>query len=285
MNIIPDGKASPARTEESLTISETSRDVSHSTRCARSGQALNVAAVPLLNGCNVTLPLDMTKGLFASLNVYHDIASRSAALNMAIDEALLENATEPLIRFYTWDHPALSFGYFGKFADVENHAPQRDFARRWTGGGTVFHGDDLTYSIVIPATEPAFSESSRSIYEKIHGAIRAAFAVNGKSVELAEGRDAAQRAVPTNNCFANPVRADVLSNGRKIAGAAQRRTRRGLLQQGSIQGIQLANKFADQFASELCSKRCHKAVDEHLISRAHEIADRKYGTASWLQRR
>ena len=54
-------------------------------------------------------------------------------------------------------------------------------------------------------------------------------------------------------CFANPVRADVLSNGRKIAGAAQRRTRRGLLQQGSIQGVDLATKFADQFASELCS--------------------------------
>ena len=65
----------------------------------------------------------MTKGLFASLNVYHDIPSRSPALNMAIDEALLETAEIPTIRFYTWDHPALSFGYFGKFADVENHAP------------------------------------------------------------------------------------------------------------------------------------------------------------------
>jgi hypothetical protein len=37
------------------------RDVSRSTRCARSGQALNMAAAPLFNGCNVTLPLDMTK--------------------------------------------------------------------------------------------------------------------------------------------------------------------------------------------------------------------------------
>ena len=288
MTVIPDGKASPARTEESLTISETSRDVSRSTRCARSGQALNMAAAPLLNGCNVTLPLDMTKGLFASLNVYHDIASRSAALNMAIDEALLENATEPLIRFYTWDHPALSFGYFGKFADVENHAPKRDLARRWTGGGIVFHGDDLTYSIVIPATEPAFSESSRSIYEKIHGALRDALVSEGRDAVVAVVADRGSSVSDANyngHCFANPVRADVLSNGRKIAGAAQRRTRRGLLQQGSIQGIQLANKFADQFASELCSKRCHKAVDEHLISRAHEIADRKYGTASWLQRR
>ena len=59
----------PTEVEESLTISvldplvstEIFRDVSRSTRSARSGQALNMAAAPLLNGCNVTLPLDMTK--------------------------------------------------------------------------------------------------------------------------------------------------------------------------------------------------------------------------------
>ena len=49
---------------QSVTISEISRDVSRSTRCARSGQALNMAAVPLLNGCNVTLPLDMTNNSY-----------------------------------------------------------------------------------------------------------------------------------------------------------------------------------------------------------------------------
>src|SRR5712692_10614259 len=113
--------------------------------------------------------------IFGSLDVYHDESSRTAALNMAIDEALLENATEPLIRFYKWDHPALSFGYFGKFDDIASHAPQRDLVRRWTGGGIVFHGDDLTYAIVIPAADPAFAESSMSIYEKTHDAIRAAF--------------------------------------------------------------------------------------------------------------
>ena len=282
MTVIPSG------VEESPTISETSRDVSHSTRSARSGQALNMAAAPLFNGCNVTLPLDMTKGLFASLNVYRDIASRSAALNMAVDEALLETAEIPTIRFYTWDHPALSFGYFGKFADVENHASQRDLARRWTGGGIVFHGDDLTYSIVIPATEPAFSKSSRSIYERIHNALCDALVSEGRDAVVAAvaDRDSGVSDADYNgHCFANPVRADVLSNGRKVAGAAQRRTRRGLLQQGSIQGIQLANKFADQFANELCSECYHKTLDERLIARAREIADEKYGAASWLQRR
>jgi lipoate-protein ligase A len=237
----------------------------------------------------------MTKGLFASLNVFHDISSRSAALNMAIDEALLESATEPLIRFYKWDHPALSFGYFGKLADVANHAPTHDIVRRWTGGGIVFHGDDLTYSVVIPAADPAFGESSMPIYEKIHSAVSVAFAATGKSVELAPVAALYERrtnkAAVTDpryrreECFANPVRADVLSNGRKIAGAAQRRTRRGLLQQGSIQDVDLRDKFADQFASELCSKCYQKTLDERLIARANEIAEEKYSTATWLKRR
>ena len=91
---------------------------------------------------------------------------------MAIDEALLEFTTEPIIRFYKWNHPALSFGYFGKFADVAHHKTERDLVRRWTGGGIVFHGNDLTYSIVIPGSDEAFSESSMSIYEKVHAAIR-----------------------------------------------------------------------------------------------------------------
>ena len=77
---------------------------------------------------------------------------------MAIDEALLEAVTIPSIRFYRWNSPALSFGYFGKFSDVAEYATERDLVRRWTGGGIVFHGDDLTYSIVIPASDPIFGE-------------------------------------------------------------------------------------------------------------------------------
>src|SRR5262252_4406747 len=80
--------------------------------------------------------------LFRSLDVYQDIDSRSAALNMAIDEALLEIATAPTIRFYRWNHPALSFGYFGKFDDVADQKDKREIVRRWTGGGIVFHGND-----------------------------------------------------------------------------------------------------------------------------------------------
>ena len=126
--------------------------------------------------------------IFTGLDVYHDFTLRSAATNMAIDEALLEVAKVPSIRFYRWKSPALSFGYFGKFADVADYAAERDLVRRWTGGGIVFHGDDLTYSIVIPASAPVFAESSMSIYENVHRALCNALIATGQRAALRQER-------------------------------------------------------------------------------------------------
>ena len=224
--------------------------------------------------------------LFPSLTLYQDIDSRSAALNMAIDEALLEIATAPTIRFYRWNHAALSFGYFGRFDDVAGQKDEREIVRRWTGGGIVFHGNDLTYSIVIPVRDAAFGESSMSIYEKTHAAIGLALIANGQLAELA-GPSTFNLQLSTFNgpCFANPVRADVLLNGRKVAGAAQRRTRRGLLQQGSIQNVDLGERFACRFASELSDNWQVEQVSDALLARAQAIAEQKYSTLSWLRRR
>jgi len=230
--------------------------------------------------------------IFAALDVYTDFVPRTAAMNMAIDEALLEFATRASIRFYRWDHPAVSFGYFGKYVDVAEHAPQRDLVRRWTGGGIVFHGDDLTYSIIIPAAAEVFDESSRSIYAAVHDSLRNALAANGQQAELAEGRDAAlrrprtaQRAVPTNACFTHPVSADVMLNGRKVAGAAQRRIRHGLLQQGSIQQVELAEDFEKRFADKLSKECVAQNLSDAILGRASEIAAQKYGTEAWLRKR
>jgi lipoate-protein ligase A len=231
--------------------------------------------------------------MFAALNVYDDDASHSAAVNMAIDEALLEYAAVPSIRFYRWDSPALSFGYFGRFAHVACYAGERDLVRRWTGGGIVFHGDDLTYSIVIPANDNAFSESSMSIYEKVHRALCDALDGNGKRAVVAGGGDPGRTAdairtafsAGVYNCFANPVRADVMVDGRKIAGAAQRRARRGLLQQGSIQGVDLENGLSERFAVELSNNCEPRSISKAIECRAREIAAQKYEANAWLHKR
>jgi lipoyl(octanoyl) transferase len=235
----------------------------------------------------------MTQQLFGALQICHQIDPQSAAMNMAIDEAMLETAIVPTIRFYGWRSPALSFGYFGKFSDVAIHGAEHDLVRRWTGGGIVFHGEDLTYSVVIPASDPAFDESSTAIYEKIHLALVAALNGVGERAVVAGGVDpggiALWKHAAVNasgyNCFANPVRADVMMDGRKIAGAAQRRTRRGLLQQGSIQGFVMEIGLTAKFAQALSANCNEFELNEQIFQRAQELAQQKYGSDSWLHKR
>jgi lipoate-protein ligase A len=72
---------------------------------------------------------------------------------------------------------------------------------------------------------------------------------------------------------------------RKIAGAAQRRTRRGLLQQGSIQGISMNIDLTEKFAQALSANCSEFEINEEALQRAREIAQQKYGTESWLRKR
>jgi lipoate-protein ligase A len=239
--------------------------------------------------------------IFDRLEVVNDAEFRSAAMNMAIDEALLESAKVSSIRFYRWNFPALSFGYFGEFSGVASYATQCDVVRRWTGGGIVFHGQDLTYSIVIPANDRVFHESPMSIYERIHRTLRDALVALGQRAEVAVGGDPTTErndAGHNGHCFAKPVHADVLVNGLKVAGAAQRRTRTGLLQQGSIQlaagrvrvaaatgHVDLPKGFETRFARELSGNCAEQRIDNGILNRGREIATRKYGTDKWLRRR
>jgi lipoate-protein ligase A len=214
------------------------------------------------------------------LEVYDDGGIRSAAENMAVDETLLESASAPTLRFYRWRRPSLSFGYFGSFADVAAEEPRREIVRRWTGGGIVLHGSDLTYSIILPRAEAPGSLSVRAVYTQVHEAIRQVLSKQSHVVLATTNA-----AKISDACFANPVIADLLADGRKIAGAAQRRTRGGLLHQGSIQYEALPDGFQDAFAAMLCPHFSRRRLSPELIKRAEAISEQKYGTAAWLRRR
>jgi lipoate-protein ligase A len=153
--------------------------------------------------------------------------------------------------------------------------------RRWTGGGIVPHGDDLTYSVIIPRAHPFFRRRSLDIYCALHEAIRVALEANHIDATLVD-RSASKI---SEECFANAVRADVMSNGRKIAGAAHRRSRGGLLHQGSIQQPNLPERFPADLALELCGRSEMRTLPPEAIERALDIAASKYGTNQWLMRR
>jgi lipoate-protein ligase A len=212
--------------------------------------------------------------------VHEDRGAADAALNMAIDEALLEHATLPTLRFYGWARPSLSFGYFGKFAEIVTEAERRDLVRRWTGGGSVLHGEDLTYALMTPASHPTSTLGPAKIYAALHAAIRDALRKEGRDVELA----AVAGPKVSDACFANPVRDDVMMLGRKVAGAAQRRTRGGFLHQGSIQLPDLSESFRVRFAEALSERIERAPIALQIREQATVLAEEKYRTDAWLRR-
>jgi lipoate-protein ligase A len=151
----------------------------------------------------------------------------SPAFNMAVDEALLRKVESPVLRVYGWDGPAQSIGYFQSWKTA---AAERPFVRRYTGGGLVEHGRDVTYTVVLPRAHAWLKLSTPQSYSKIHEGICAAMQRIGLDARLSSVCEE----IESTSCFEKAVRHDVILDGRKVAGAAQRRTREGLLQQGSI---------------------------------------------------
>ena len=152
----------------------------------------------------------------------------SAAANMAIDESLLRHAQTPVLRIYGWEETCVSIGYFQKASVV---AAGTSFVRRYTGGGLVEHGKDLTYTLVLPADHPLTAAGTLPSYRAIHEGVASALQAAGVDCQLATAQPKRDHA----SCFLKPVPADVLdSKGAKLAGAAQRRTKQGCLHQGSI---------------------------------------------------
>ena len=225
--------------------------------------------------------------MLPSLEVYNDDVPRSAPMNMALDEVFWRSAGTARLRFYRWDHPAISFGYFGRYADVAPYADKWEIVRRCTGGGIVFHGNDLTYALVIPANLLRPSPSTSSVYALTHRAVQNALLKGGFDARLIEPASVEQSslvAAQPNACFANPVRSDVMVDGQKVAGAAQRRSRHGLLQQGSIQNIQLPYDFQGRFVQQLAANIVERAIDPAVLDQAAELTAAKYATRDWLYR-
>src|SRR5947199_45832 len=153
---------------------------------------------------------------------------------MAFDETLLESTSQsgkPLLRFYGWTERAASFGYSQKYAEVARLTLLRPLVRRPTGGGLVPHDADWTYSLVFPQGHWWYACRATESYRRVHEWIRAAFARLDVPTQLSP---CCRKELP-GQCFLGMEQFDILWQGKKIAGAPQRRNRQGLLIQGSVQ--------------------------------------------------
>lgn len=158
--------------------------------------------------------------------------------NMAVDEALMGSARSGSVtlRLYGWEPGCLSFGrnqrargrYDGKRAAERGI----DVVRRPTGGRSVYHDRELTYSVTAPADEWG---GLRDAYLKINRGLAAGLRTLGVPASVAERRGSGPSPGPTARaCFRDPLPGEVVAHGRKLIGSAQWRDDGALLQHGSL---------------------------------------------------
>lgn len=167
------------------------------------------------------------------------VRTGGAAENMAVDFLLLQRFPKPGVprfRHYGWRGPAFTFGYAQKITAVRALLPTDttlDLCRRATGGGLVDHRDDWTYALVIPRGHPLEDVRATQSYREVHEALAAALRVQGVAGVV---KSTVPEAEGVGVCFQRAEIYDVVNEhtGEKIAGAAQKRNKHGLLFQGSI---------------------------------------------------
>ena len=217
--------------------------------------------------------------------------------HMALDEYLVSVRPQAVtLRFYHWTPgPAVTFGYAQGIREVEQALATASFAgaytRRPTGGGLVFHTDDLTFSLIFPS-----HDKPAAIYRQLHAAIFAALKTAGVGGQLFQDVLPASAYAPSVNqqasaCFVRPVENDLLAqDGQKMLGGAIRRFGATVLYQGSLQlpGARLNPAFKRSIIEAvrqfLVVDLRAQACSPEGLQRARQLAQHQYESLAWREK-
>ena len=209
---------------------------------------------------------------------------RKAYTNIAIDEMFfVQENFEPVIRFFTWQQPAWTIGYFQKYSDVENKN-NYPVVRRLTGGLAVLHEKDLSYSVIIDERWPYLYDQEKT-YEVIHNEIKNSL----KSIGIiCDNITKGGSEYKNFSCVKTFYKDDLFLDGKKLVGSCQRRRGKKILVEGSIHtclNYEQINIFANIYINNIskflgCSTQTRPLTDEELF-KAEQLVLQKYNTDKW----
>lgn len=228
--------------------------------------------------------------LMASIIRHLPFLTAAGPQQMAADEVMLEAAVRGIasIRVYTWDPATVSLGYFQKHEErlADPRLAAMPWVRRPTGGGAIIHDQDLTYAIALPKSWLG-SIVPACWHDRIHHVLTQILHRRHFAASLATGA----RPTPSELgylCFAVPQPGDVLLDGTKIIGGAQRLRAGALMQHGSIQFPPLRARAAElpgEIAAALGWQLEPSDWNAEECRRIDELARLKYATDAWNKKR
>jgi len=227
-----------------------------------------------------------------------------AATNMALDAALLYTLPKGIavFRHYGWTEPAITFGYTQRISEINaTFSEELRRCRRLTGGGTVDHRNDWTYALALQTDLPPAHRPATELYATIHRCIQLALESQSIQSQLAPcpracGKLPAKELTGPEQCFVQPTANDVIHlDGTKIAGAAMKRCREGLLVQGSI----ARDALPDDFDYQTFAEAFQQALANELAIPIGTVADlrtlfdsrriqqerERFESATWINQR
>lgn len=199
--------------------------------------------------------------------------NQPGCFQMALDRALTTTPLfKPLLRFYTWHPWTLSLGFHQKIDNsLLQRAEQADIpvVRRDTGGRAVLHAEELTYSFILPVTDPLAEAGLLPLYHNINCALLKGFTALGVAgTQASEPTNLRQhyRSAASDICFSSSVQSEIVFGGRKLVGSAQRRFSRTVLQHGSILLGQAHERIVDLLFEEQEREAALQVIRSRSIS-------------------
>jgi lipoyl(octanoyl) transferase len=242
----------------------------------------------------------VTPDRLPACRVIIDGKPQSGAWNMAVDELLLEAAVNEgacALRWYRWDQPTLSLGYFQDPTAVSGDAVLAGLpiVRRLSGGGAIVHDQELTYSCALSATHP-YAHQPRELYTRIHQCIIEVLAEFGLLAAFRGHHD--RKRDGEFLCFGRGDAFDVVIGSEKILGSAQRRRKGAILQHGALvlrrslhapqfQGIldfatgpidvdELSQRLTDRVAQLLSAEPGVQPLSDDELNSVRELVSQRY---------
>lgn len=206
-----------------------------------------------------------------------DEGPRTGAWNMALDEAIMdavaEGAAPPTLRLYQWAPPCLSLGRRQPLQGVDLARLVDDgceAVRRATGGWSILHTDELTYSVTLAPDDPRANGPILDAYRKLSAGLVAGLELLGVHAVMKPATASGTHNI-TAACFEVPSAYEITANDRKLIGSAQARPNGRVLQHGSlpltgdIGRVTRYLTFSDEAERE--------ALASHLRERAATLAE------------